>query len=98
MNAAIGSMLANRDPGRFPDPDWLDIMCSDNRHVAFGWAAHFCFDAPLARLEGQIVIESVLRPIPNLTPASGPLLGATTWDCGYLRRCRFLFEMGGPRA
>ena len=46
---------ANRDPSRFPNPDRLDVAREDNRHVAFGWGAHFCFGGPLARLEAQIV-------------------------------------------
>lgn len=57
---------ANRDPERFPDPDRLDICRQDNRHVAFAWACHFCFGAPLARIEGQIAFETVLRRMPNL--------------------------------
>src|SRR5581483_12168590 len=43
---------ANRDPERFPDPDRLDLGREGNRHLALCWGAHFCFDAPLARIEG----------------------------------------------
>ena len=52
---------ANRDPNRFPEPDRLDLLRTDNRHLTFGWAAHFCFGAPLARMEGQIAFNKLLR-------------------------------------
>jgi pimeloyl-[acyl-carrier protein] synthase len=56
---------ANRDPNRFANPDCLDLLRSDNRHLAFGWAAHFCFGAPLARMEGQIAFNVLLQRLEN---------------------------------
>jgi cytochrome P450 len=64
----------NRDPERFPEPDRLDLGRQDNRHLAFGWAAHFCFGAPLARIEGQIAISSLLKRFPNLALEPGPIV------------------------
>jgi cytochrome P450 len=64
---------ANRDPLRFLDPDLLDLRRIDNRHVAFGWAAHFCFGAPLARMEAQIAFAVLLERLQNIQLAPGAL-------------------------
>ena len=73
--AVIAVMGAgNRDPERFPYPDRLDLGRTDNRHLAFGWASHFCFGAPLARIEGQLTFEAIVRQMSNLALEAGPLV------------------------
>jgi cytochrome P450 len=63
---------ANRDPEQFAEPDRFDIMRSENRHIAFGFGAHFCPGAPLARMEAQIAFTEILRAIDEIRLA-GPI-------------------------
>ena len=57
--AVLGS--ANHDERRFADPETLDLARTPNPHLAFGQGVHYCLGAPLARLEGQIAFETLLR-------------------------------------
>ena len=56
---------ANRDERRFDEPDRFDIHRRPGGHLTFGRGAHFCLGAPLARLEGRIALEEVLKRFPK---------------------------------
>ena len=91
--AVIAVMAAgNRDPERFLEPDRLDIERPDNRHLAFGWASHFCFGAPLARLEAEISFTSLLHRLPELQLVDQPLVWRENLGLRGLKSLPLTFE------
>src|SRR5918994_4897082 len=75
---------ADHDPERFPEPDVLDIIRPENKHLAFGKGIHHCLGAPPARMEGQIALGTLLRRMPNLRLKGSP--ESLTWRPGLVLR------------
>ena len=95
--AVIAVMGAgNRDPERFPDPDRLDLGRTDNRHLAFGWASHFCFGAALARIEGQLVFEALASRTANLVLEPRPIVWRENLGLRGLTALPVTFEIAEP--
>ncbi len=88
---------ANRDPNRFLDPDRLDLLRSDNRHLAFGWSAHFCYGAPLARIEGQIAFNTLLRRLSHPAVIDEKLIWRENAGLRGLTALHISFDPAQPR-
>jgi cytochrome P450 len=78
----VSPASANRDGEVFAEPDTLNIARRDNSHLAFGKGIHYCLGAPLARLEGEIAISTLLRRLPNLRLQYDP--ETLDWRPGWL--------------
>jgi cytochrome P450 len=57
---------ANRDPSHFEGPEVFRVDRGPNQHVGFGFGAHFCIGAPLARTEGEVALTALLERFPTL--------------------------------
>jgi cytochrome P450 len=78
----ISLAAANHDAAAFPHADDLDITRRDNAHLAFGKGIHYCLGAPLARLEGQIAINTLLQRFPHIHLSVDPT--TLSWRPGSL--------------
>ncbi|MFD0689504.1 cytochrome P450 [Actinomadura fibrosa] len=56
---------ANRDESRFPDPDRFDVHRRMSQQITFGLGPHYCLGAALARLEGRVALEEMLKRFPD---------------------------------
>ncbi|OLR92336.1 cytochrome P450 [Actinokineospora bangkokensis] len=78
------TVSANRDESVYPDADRLDIMRDQAAsHLAFGHGPHHCLGAPLARMELQVALDTLLRRLPNLRMVDE---GSVVWKHGLATR------------
>jgi cytochrome P450 len=68
----------NRDERQFTDPDRFDVKRVIDRHLSFGYSIHFCLGAALARLEGRVALEEVLKRFPDWELDSSAMVRAHT--------------------
>ncbi|RDG37889.1 cytochrome P450 family protein [Streptomyces corynorhini] len=75
---------ADRDPERFAEPDVLDLARRDNQHLGYGHGIHYCLGAPLARVEGQTALATLLTRLPDVRLAEDP--ADLRWRGGLIMR------------
>jgi biflaviolin synthase len=80
----VSYLAANRDPDVFPDPERIDFDRDPNPHLAFGDGAHFCAGADLAKLETELIVNTLLDRVPGLKLAVPP--EEVPWRRGALIR------------
>lgn len=81
LHLCIGA--ANRDPRRFDDPDVMKLDRRPNKHLAFGGGGHTCVGLTLARMEGRIAVEGMLRHFPNYELTEGAKMGGRVRFRGF---------------
>ncbi|MEV4046183.1 biflaviolin synthase [Streptomyces sp. SAI-195] len=62
----VSYLAANRDPDVFPDPDRIDLDREPNPHLAYGNGHHFCTGAVLARMQTEVLVDTLLERLPGL--------------------------------
>ncbi|MBV9357685.1 MAG: cytochrome P450 [Chloroflexi bacterium] len=87
---------ANRDPRRFGEADRLDVQRSNaQQHLSFGAGIHYCVGAPLARMEAEIAIATLLRRIDHPQLVEGPRQWRATFALRGLRSLPMIFNPAG---
>src|SRR5882757_8022862 len=92
----MGWAAANRDPKAFPTPDDLKIDRYPNRHLTFGFGIHTCPGASLARMELRVLLEELLRRIPDLSIATLPEYNLGGGDYSFIPSLSGRFTPGQP--
>ena len=71
-----------------PDPDRFDVRRDIDRHLSFGYGAHFCIGAALARLGDRVALAETLHRFPTWDVDDDGSSGCTPAPCAVTRRCR----------